>query len=147
MRHPLRPHLHKFVKENVADGSELLTDAHHGYWGMTDKYIHQAVDHAVEYVRDHVHTNGLENFWALLRRALEGTYVAVEPFHLLSYLDEQTFRFNNRKLTDSERMALAMAGIVGKRLTYGDLTGKIAGEQRSAVPTVLRCDGIRGKLR
>jgi hypothetical protein len=83
------------------------------------------VDHAVEYVRGNVHTNGCENFWSLLKRGLHGTYVSVEPFHLFRYLDEQTFRFNNRKLTDGERFSLAVHGIVGKRLTFDQLTGKV----------------------
>lgn len=99
---------------------------------MTD-FQHQFVDHAVEYVNGNVHTNGMENFWSLLKRALGGTYVSVEPFHLFRYLDEQAFRFNNRKdadgepLNDSDRFVIAMRQIVGKR--YKQLTGKGAGEQ------------------
>jgi hypothetical protein len=87
------------------------------------------VDHALEYVNGRVHTNGLENFWSLLKRGISGTYVSVEPFHLFRYLDEQTFRYNNRAthdnpLTDSDRFTLALTRITGKRLTYSDLTGK-----------------------
>jgi hypothetical protein len=70
-------------------------------------------------------TNGMENFWSLLKRGLTGTYVSVEPFHLFRYLDEQMFRFNNRKLTDGERFSMAVSGIVGKRLTFNQLTGKM----------------------
>lgn len=70
-----------------------------------------------------IHTNGLENFWSLLKRAIKGTYVSVEPFHLFRYLDEQTFRFNNRKNTDRGRFMLAMDKILDKRLTYTQLTG------------------------
>ena len=88
------------------------------------EYAHQVVDHAVEYVDGKVHTNGLENFWSLLKRGMNGTYVSVEPFHLFRYLDEQAYRYNNRKLTDSERLDIAVKGIVGKRLTYDQLTGK-----------------------
>ena len=83
----------------------------------------------MEYVRGRVHTNGLENFWSLLKRTLHGTYVAVEPFHLGRYVDEQVFRYNNRatkdnQLTDADRFDSAMAGIIGKRLTFAELTGK-----------------------
>jgi ATP-dependent Lon protease len=80
---------------------------------------------AVQYVDGRVHTNGLENFWSLLKRGISGTYVSVEPFHLHRYLDEQTFRYNNRKnMNDGQRFMLAMSQIGGKRLTYADLTGK-----------------------
>ena len=82
------------------------------------------VDHAVEYVRGEVHTNGLENFWSLLKRGIRGTYVSVEPFHLFRYLDEQVFRYNNRKMNDSDRFNMVVREIVGKRLTYDQLTGK-----------------------
>jgi hypothetical protein len=82
------------------------------------------VDHAVEYVRGEVHTNGLENFWSLVKRGLNGTYVSVEPFHLFRYLDEQAFRYNNRKMEDGDRFDIAVRHIVGKRLTWDRLTGK-----------------------
>ena len=86
---------------------------------------HKVIDHAVKYVDGRVHTNGLENFWSLLKRGIAGTYVSVEPFHLFRYLDEQTFRYNNRKdLNDGQRFQLAMTQIGGKRLTYSELTGK-----------------------
>jgi hypothetical protein len=89
----------------------------------------EVVDHSREYVRGLVHTNGLENFWSLLKRTLRGTYVAVEPFHMDQYLSEQVFRYNNRatkdnKITDSDRFAVAMCQVAGKRLTYAKLTGK-----------------------
>jgi hypothetical protein len=89
-----------------------------------DEFKHEVVDHAVEYVREKVHTNGCENFWSLLKRCLHGTYISVEPFHLFRYLDEQSYRFNNRHMTDAERMDLAVNGIVGKRLMFDQLTGK-----------------------
>ncbi len=83
------------------------------------------IDHAVAYVDGRVHTNGLENFWSLLKTRVSGTYVSVEAFHLFRYLDEQTFRYNNRKdLNDGQRFALAMSQVFGKRLTYSELTGK-----------------------
>jgi hypothetical protein len=91
--------------------------------GMNE-YAHQVINHAEEYVRGNVHTNGMENFWSLLKRGLKGTYVSVEPFHLFRYVDEQSFRYNNRKMEDSDRFAMSVEGIVGKRVTYAELTGK-----------------------
>jgi transposase-like protein len=121
---------HAMVKEHVELGSRLSTDDCHSYWGLDKEYVHQIVDHAERYVDGQIHTNSLENFWSLLKRGLKGTYVAVEPFHLFRYLDEQTFRFNNRAtkdnpLNDADRFQLAMSQIVGKRLTYAGLTGKV----------------------
>jgi transposase-like protein len=118
------------VRKHVKAGSALYTDALPSYKGL-DEFEHQVVDHAVQYVDGKVHTNGLENFWSLLKRGLNGTYIAVEPFHLFRYLDEQTFRYNNRKdeagepLTDADRFDLAVRQIVGKRLTFDQLTGKV----------------------
>ena len=89
-------------------------------------YEHAIINHAVEYVNGLVHTQGIENFWALLKRGLGGTYVSVEPFHLFRYIDEQAFRYNNRKLTDAQRFDLAARGMVGKRLTFAEVTGKTA---------------------
>jgi hypothetical protein len=88
------------------------------------------IDHAVAYVDGQVHTNGMENFWSLLKRGIRGTYVSVEPYHLFRYVDEQAFRFNNRKLTDAERFDSVMSQIVGKRLTYQELIG--AAEEHAA---------------
>jgi transposase-like protein len=116
------------VRQYVEAGSALYTDFLLSYDGLESDYAHQVVDHAVEYVNGHAHTNGLENFWSLLKRAISGTYVSVEPFHLFRYLDEQTYRFNNRKLTDGERFSAAVDGIVGKRLTFDQLTGKMDAE-------------------
>jgi transposase-like protein len=112
------------VRKHVEAGSALYTDALLSYEGLAGEYAHQVVDHAVKYVDGKVHTNGMENFWSLLKRGISGTYVSVEPFHLFRYLDEQSFRFNNRKLTDGERFSAAVSGIVGKRLTFDQLTGK-----------------------
>src|ERR1035437_237685 len=102
----------------------LYTDALLSYEGLEGDYAHKVVDHAVQYVDGRVHTNGLENFWSLLKRGINGTYISVEPFHLFRYLDEQAYRYNNRKLTDGERFSMAVSGIVGKRLTFDQLTGK-----------------------
>jgi transposase-like protein len=96
------------------------------YEGLASDYAHQVIDHAVQYVDGQVHTNGLENFWSLLKRSISGTYVSVEPFHLFRYLDEQAFRFNNRKATDVERFMEAMSAVSGRRLTWNELTGKQA---------------------
>jgi transposase-like protein len=119
------------VRQHVLAGSALFTDALQSYEGL-DEFQHEVVDHAVEYVRGEVHTNGLENFWSLVKRGLKGTYISVEPFHLFRYLDEQVFRYNNRKMNDSDRFNMVVREIVGKRLTYDQLTGKVEGE--SATP-------------
>src|SRR5258708_25922452 len=111
--------LEAVVTENVAIGANLYTDALRSYDRMGERgYVHGVIDHAEAYVDGEVHTNSCENFWSLLKRAIKGTYVSVEPFHLFRYLDEQAFRFNNRKGTDAMRFALALKGIVNKRLTY-----------------------------
>jgi transposase-like protein len=117
--------LEQVVTENVETGSALYTDSLRSYDRMATRgYIHGVIDHAEKYVEGQVHTNGLENFWSLLKRALKGTYVSVEPFHLFRYLDEQAFRFNNRKMTDAARFALTASAVFGKRLTFNALTGK-----------------------
>ena len=116
--------LEQVVAEHVEVGSALYTDALRSYDRMATRgYIHSVIDHAEQYADGQVHTNGLENFWSLLKRALTGTYVSVEPFHLFRYLDEQAFRFNNRDINDAKRFVLALKGILNKRLTYSVLTG------------------------
>jgi len=113
------------VKKHVEAGSALYTDSLLSYDGLAAEYAHKVIDHAVAYVDGKVHTNGLENFWSLLKRGLSGTYVSVEPFHLFRYLDEQSFRYNNRtKMGDFDRFRLALSRIAAKRLTYQHLTGK-----------------------
>lgn len=124
-----RPVLQGEVRKHVQAGAAIYTDSMHSYNGLAPDYLHQIVDHAVQYVDGRVHTNGLENFWSLLKRGLGGTYVSVEPFHLFRYLDEQSFRYNNRAtldnpLEDADRFALIVSQIVGKRVTYQELTGK-----------------------
>jgi transposase-like protein len=111
------------IRAHVLAGSALFTDALQSYEGL-DEFQHEVVDHAVEYVRGEVHTNGLENFWSLVKRGLNGTYISVEPFHLFRYLDEQAFRYNNRKMNDGDRFDIVVRQIVGKRLTWDQLTGK-----------------------
>jgi len=112
------------VRKHVEAGSALYTDALLSYEGLAGEFAHQVVDHAVQYVDGQIHTNGLENFWSLLKRGINGTYVSVEPFHLFRYLDEQAFRYNFRKdMNDGDRFDLAVRQVVGKRLTWDRLTG------------------------
>jgi transposase-like protein len=122
--------LHALVNKHISPGSTLMTDEHGGYRG-TD-FEHAVINHANEYVNGMIHTNGIENFWSLLKRGLHGTYVSVEPFHLFRYIDEQAFRYNNRggkkkenRITDSQRFNIALSQVAGKRLTYAELTGKV----------------------
>lgn len=117
-----RPVLRDFIKQNVADGSRIYTDELLSYRGLHREYIHRVINHAEEYVRGNVHTNGCENFWSMLKRSIKGTYISVEPFHLFRYLDEQCFRFNKRKLSDFARFALTAGSVFGKRLTFAQLT-------------------------
>jgi transposase-like protein len=125
-----RDTLQNEILANVSKSSKVYTDNAIGYYELAkQEFVHETVNHLQEYVRGQVHTNSIENFWSLLKRTLNGTYVAVEPFHLDRYADEQAFRFNNRatkdnKLTDSDRFALLMSQVGGKRLTYSELTGK-----------------------
>ena len=113
------------VREHVTAGSAIFTDALQSYEGLDAEYAHQVIDHAVAYVDGKIHTNGMENFWSLLKRGIKGTYVSVEPFHLFRYLDEQSFRFNYRKdLNDGDRFDRVVRQIVGKRVTWNQLTGK-----------------------
>jgi transposase-like protein len=120
------------IREHVLAGSALFTDALKSYEGLSE-FQHEVVDHAVEYVRGEVHINGLENFWSLVKRGLNGTYVSVEPFHLFRYLDEQAFRYNNRKMNDGERFDIVVRQIVGKRLTWDRLTGKVSDDRSASV--------------
>jgi transposase-like protein len=112
------------VRANVEAGAALMTDSWMAYRGLSADFVHRFVDHATEYVKGNVHTNGLENFWSLLKRALHGTYISVEPFHLHRYVDEQAFRYNERFGKDGDRFLTVLRGIVGRRLTYKALTGK-----------------------
>jgi len=116
--------LQKEVRANVEAGSQVFTDELASYTGLDKDFVHEFVNHAEEYVRGNVHTNGIENFWSLLKRGLKGTYVSVEPFHLFRYLDEQAFRYNERKDNDGGRFIGVMSQVTGRRLTYKNLTGK-----------------------
>ncbi len=128
-----KKNLQSLVKENVKAGSNLYSDDLKSYEGLASEYVHEVVNHAEEYVRGNVHTNGLENFWSLFKRGLNGTYISVEPYHLFRYVDEQAFRFNTRKdMDDAQRFSLAVSQITGKRLTYAELIG--IGKQATATP-------------
>jgi transposase-like protein len=122
---PKKGELRGEIGKHVEVGSQIYTDALKSYRGLPlDGFIHDFIDHAEAYARGAVHTNGMENFWSLMKRSLKGTYVSVEPFHLQAYADEQAFRFNERESTDAERFVMVMKQIVGRRLTYDELTGK-----------------------
>lgn len=122
--------LREKMNKHVSAGSVLYSDQYQAYKGLSDEYIHKIIDHAERYVDGKIHTNGIENFWSLFKRGLNGTYVSVEPFHLFRYLDEQAWRYNHRKdirgnkLNDGQRFSLALSQIVGKRVMYKELTGK-----------------------
>jgi transposase-like protein len=117
--------LQKYVRETIEAGSAIFSDELKSYEGL-DEYQHAVINHAVEYVNGNTHTNTIENFWSLLKRGLHGTYVSVEPFHLFRYIDEQAFRYNNRKdMHDGDRFSAVVSEIAGKRLTYAQLTGKV----------------------
>ena len=123
--------LQREILNAIETGSTVYTDGAPAYDQLLlSGYLHQFVNHVEEYVRGQVHTQGIENFWSLLKRTLSGTYVAVEPFHLDRYVDEQVFRYNNRAtkdnpLNDADRFSALLSQVSGKRLTYAELTGKV----------------------
>ena len=129
-----RESLHGHIREHVKQGAEVHTDSWRSYRGLEPDCVHKEINHAEAYVKDNVSTNGIENFWSLLKRGLKGTYVSVMPFHLFRYVDEQAFRFNNRKFKDAERFLMACANLHGRRLTYNKLIGK----------TLMRDEAITG---
>jgi len=123
-----RPELCGNVREHVKTGATVCTDALMSYDDLEKDYDRQIIGHLECYARGQVHTNGLENFWSLLKRALKGTYVNVEPFHLFRYCDEQAFRFNQRKDNDQGRFIKALSGVVGKSLKYAKLIAAEGGD-------------------
>jgi transposase-like protein len=129
-----RPNLHGEIRRSVQEFATVYTDAWRGYNGLSDKYIHDFIDHTVMYAIGQVHTNGIENFWSLLKRILKGTYVSVEPFHLKRYIDEMVFRFNNRAGTDRDRFVSVLSMVTGKRLTYADLTASYQAYYQQVLP-------------
>jgi len=121
-------HMRPVVESNVASGANIMTDEHSCYPVIAkDAYFHEVINHIEGYVREHVHTNGIENFWSCLKRGLNGTYISVEPIHLDRYVDEQVFRFNNRDLDggDASRFKAVLKDVVGRQLTYAELTGRM----------------------
>jgi transposase-like protein len=120
--------LFPIILQNVKHGSSIFTDNYRSYRGLSHGYSHEVIDHAISYVRGKVHTNGMENFWSLLKRTLRSTYVSVDPVHLHRYLDEQAFRFNERKDNDAGRFLKAARGVIGKGLRYLDLIDGKGGE-------------------
>jgi transposase-like protein len=127
-----RETLQNAILKHVKYGSRVFTDEWAGYNGLNYRFVHDVVNHMETYVNGIVHTQGIENFWSLFKRMLRGTYVSVEPFHLQRYADEQAFRFNNRggkkkddRITDGQRFRKVLGQVVGKRLTYAELTGKV----------------------
>jgi hypothetical protein len=96
--------LREKMNKHVNAGTILYSDEYQAYKGLKDEYVHSVIDHAERYVSGRVHTNGIENFWSLLKRGLNGTYLSVEPFHLFRYLDEQAFRYNYRKDTSGNKL-------------------------------------------
>jgi transposase-like protein len=121
-----REDLQPLIREAVEAGAAIFSDELKSYEGLSDEYRHAVINHAIEYVNGNTHTNTIENFWALLKRGLHGTYISVEPFHLFRYIDEQAFRYNYRKdMNDADRFSAAVSQITGKRLTYAELTGKV----------------------
>jgi transposase-like protein len=118
--------LQSHVREIVKPGAAVYTDAYRSYSGLGADYVHEVVDHAERYVDGRIHTNGIENFWSLLKSGLQGTYVSVEPFHLFRYVDERVFAYNLREQDDYGRFAAVLRAAAGRRLTYAELTAKRA---------------------
>src|SRR5208282_3618982 len=116
--------LQSVIRENVASGEVLYTDQASSFHGVQRDYAHDVINHAEEFVRGRVHTNGIENFWSNFKRRIYGTHHFVMPWQLDRYLDDATFRYNNRKMTDGARFALACRQADGRRLTWKELTGK-----------------------
>lgn len=117
--------LTEFIRNNVVEDSTVFTDSFSSYSKVRYHFEHGMVDHKLgQYVDGIIHTNGIENFWALLKRSIKGTYISVATEHVLRYVDERVFAFNNCKDTDFGRFQLALDGIVGQRMTYAELTGK-----------------------
>jgi transposase-like protein len=127
--------MQEHVRAHVEPGAEVFSDEAGSNWRMDAEYTHGIINHAEKYVDGQIHTNGLENFWSLLKRGLNGTYISVEPFHLFRYIDEQVFRYNNRKdMNDADRFTVAMKQIVGKRITFDQLTGKVESSSSDVRP-------------
>jgi transposase-like protein len=131
-KHPSQSDIYDIIHKHVEPGAHLMTDEAASYKRLYGEYEHHFVDHANRYAEGIVHTNGLENFWALFKRCIKGTHVAIEPFHLEAYVDSEAFRFNHRKFEDSGRFTIALPTVIGKRLTYKTLIGEAESEGRKA---------------
>ena len=130
--------LQAHVRQTVEAGAAIFSDELKSYEGLDKDYTHAVINHAIEYLNGNTHTNTIENFWSLLKRGLHGTDVGVEPFHLFRYVDEQAFRYNNRKdMNDGDRFNMVLSHVAGKRLTYAELIGK-AGETSEPTVTEVR---------
>jgi transposase-like protein len=114
------------IRENVAPGTRMMTDAMYSYNTLGQEFPHAVINHAEGFGRGDVTTNAVENFWSCLKRTLKGTYISVDAKHLDSYVDEQALRFNTRKDSDSVRFQKVLGQVPGRRLTYRDLTGQTA---------------------
>jgi transposase-like protein len=115
--------LKPLVIEAVKDGATVYTDQWNGYTGLDGRYDHQTINHVEKYVEGRIHTNGIENFWALLKRGLNGTYISVDPAHLFRYIDERVFTYNERDRSDLGRFSTVLGSVAGLRLTYAQVTG------------------------
>jgi transposase-like protein len=124
-------HLLDEIAKHVPDGATVYTDALKSYQDLNLYYQHKVIDHAERYVDGQIHTNGCENYWSLLKRAIKGTYVSVEPFHLFRYLDEQAFRFNERGGSDADRFRQTLQHVTGRRITFQKLIGGSEEEARA----------------
>jgi transposase-like protein len=120
------PTLRGYIERHVSPTATIYTDEFKAYALLGRKFDHHVIDHMVSYVEGNIHTNSIENFWSLLKRGLKGTYISVEPFHLFRYVEEQVFRFNERKATDGERFQLALSQVVNRRIKYSELIGKVS---------------------
>lgn len=126
--------LQRQVRKHVKPSATVITDELSSCKGLDKHYQHKVINHAEKYVDGMIHTNGLENFWSLLKRSLGGTYVSVRPYHLHRYLDEQAFRYNKREMADGERVQRLVGGVEGKRVTWKELTGKKQPEPPKPAP-------------
>jgi transposase-like protein len=134
--HGTRKHdLQREVRKRVRPEATVITDELKSYAGLDQHYQHKIINHAETYVQGQVHTNGMENFWSLLKRGLGGTYVSVRPYHLARYLDEQVYRYNRREGVDLERFVGVLSGAEGRRVTWKELTGKENRDPRPTRPT------------
>jgi transposase-like protein len=121
------PTMRPALYNNVEAGSHIITDEHSTYPFIAGPYFHEVINHMDGYVRAHIHTNGIENFWSCLKRSVGGTYISVEPHHLDAYVVEQVFRYNNRRdHNDASRFAKVLSQVTGKHLTYAEVTGKVS---------------------